>query len=332
MSSKEDCSIYNATFSHVYVEEEAFSYPMTQSILNKLSSSSVIKIKHYKDVFNRSHQSYQRQKLSKKLILAVNHGQLIYKSSPLCQDFGNDRFFYTATAMNCIYDCDYCFLKGMYPSANMVVFVNLEDYADEAAKLGECYLSVSFDTDLQAMNSLTGEADFWTEFARNNPKTSVELRTKSAPSDFVNLPNLIYAFTVTTPAVKETFEKGTAGIRARLESIGKAIESGSYVRLCFDPLIYHSDWKSDVDNLFQLIRESKIDLNRVKDISIGSFRIPADYLKPMRKAVPDSRLLSFPFDKKEDSYSFPDRINEEMINYVKSKLKELCNEGKIYCI
>lgn len=29
--------------------------------------------------------------------------------------------------MNCIFDCEYCYLKGMYPSGNLVVFVNLED-------------------------------------------------------------------------------------------------------------------------------------------------------------------------------------------------------------
>ena len=31
---------------------------------------------------------------------------------------------------NCIYDCDYCYLQGMYPSANIVVFVNHEDFFD----------------------------------------------------------------------------------------------------------------------------------------------------------------------------------------------------------
>mgnify|MGYP006970641936 FL=1 len=29
--------------------------------------------------------------------------------------------------MNCIYDCSYCYLKGMYPSGHMVLFVNIED-------------------------------------------------------------------------------------------------------------------------------------------------------------------------------------------------------------
>ena len=36
--------------------------------------------------------------------------------------------------MNCVFDCEYCYLKGMYPSANLVVFVNLEDIFAEVEK------------------------------------------------------------------------------------------------------------------------------------------------------------------------------------------------------
>lgn len=37
--------------------------------------------------------------------------------------------------MNCIFDCEYCYLKGMYPSGNLVVFVNLEDIFAELESL-----------------------------------------------------------------------------------------------------------------------------------------------------------------------------------------------------
>ena len=50
-----------------------------------------------------------------------------YEGAPVCQDFGNTNFYYCSTMMNCIYDCSYCYLKGMYPSGHMVLFVNIED-------------------------------------------------------------------------------------------------------------------------------------------------------------------------------------------------------------
>ena len=30
--------------------------------------------------------------------------------------------------LNCIYDCKYCFLQGMFNSANYLVFVNYQDF------------------------------------------------------------------------------------------------------------------------------------------------------------------------------------------------------------
>ena len=40
--------------------------------------------------------------------------------------------------LNCVYDCRYCFLQGMYSSANYVLFVNYEDFEGAIAEeIGE---------------------------------------------------------------------------------------------------------------------------------------------------------------------------------------------------
>ena len=70
--------------------------------------------------------------------------------------------------MNCVFDCEYCYLKGMYPSANLVVFVNLEDILRKWKETcrAPVYLCVSYDTDLLALEHLTGYAARWIEFVR----------------------------------------------------------------------------------------------------------------------------------------------------------------------
>ncbi len=86
-----------------------------------------------------------------------------------CQDFGNEHFYYCSTMMNCMFDCSYCYLKGMYPSGHMVIFVNLEDYFEKLEEMlakSEIYLCVSYDADLLAMDSLTGYASAWADFAK----------------------------------------------------------------------------------------------------------------------------------------------------------------------
>ena len=130
-------------FTHVYVEERALEYRLTQSVLNKLPDAEVVRIRHYKDIFDRKRQNAVLQHEHRSLIVAVREGNRIFEGAPVCQSFGNKNFYYVSSMMNCPFDCEYCYLKGMYPSSNMVVFVNLEDYrADVEAKYG-CRLSYS---------------------------------------------------------------------------------------------------------------------------------------------------------------------------------------------
>jgi hypothetical protein len=43
-------------FSHIYVEKFAIGYPLTEIALSKFSESTIVKIDHYKDIFNRKEQ------------------------------------------------------------------------------------------------------------------------------------------------------------------------------------------------------------------------------------------------------------------------------------
>lgn len=122
-----DENYYNPFFSHIYVEEEIAEHPRVKQILACFMKAEIVYIRHYKDVFCRRRQDYEEQHHAQNLILAKKTGSLIYQGAPVCQNFGNTYFYYTSCMMNCIYDCEYCYLKGMYPSANIVIFVNIED-------------------------------------------------------------------------------------------------------------------------------------------------------------------------------------------------------------
>lgn len=159
-------------------------------MLAQFPQAEVIDIDHYKDVFCRSRQDYVRQHAAQNLILAAKHGELLYPGAPVCQNFGNEHFYYTSCVMNCVFDCEYCYLKGMYPSANLVVFVNLEDIFAEVEKRLDAhpvYLCVSYDTDLLALEHLTGYAARWIEFVRRMNTGGQRNVTKLAPSEKVKI-------------------------------------------------------------------------------------------------------------------------------------------------
>ncbi|MCR4768289.1 MAG: radical SAM protein [Saccharofermentans sp.] len=319
-------------FTHVYVEKRAEEYPLTQKILAKLNGADVIKIRHYKDVFDRKRQNAPLQKEHQALIIAVRDGSRIFKGAPVCQSMGQKNFYYASSMMNCPFDCEYCYLKGMYPSSNMVVFVNLEDYrkdVEEKLKEGPVYVCASYDTDLLALNGLTGHADFWKDMARTHDDLLVELRTKAAVDVTDNISNVIYAFTLSPVEVVERYERHTASVDARISAASKAVENGAKVRLCFDPVIRIPEWKDAYKKLID-DAASGIGFDRLTDVSVGTFRISADYLTRMRKAYPDSEIAWYPYFIKDGIAQYEPGLDKDMQEYVCGLIGEYTGREKIF--
>lgn len=324
--------LYPDKFSHIYIEERAFDHPMVNEVLSSFPQSRVIRIRHYKDVFNRPGQDTGLQSKSKNLILAVNEGKKIFEASPVCQDFGYGKFYYVQSAMNCIFGCDYCFLKGMYATSNIVIFVNTDDYIKECeAKLteGPMYLCASYDTDLTALSTVCSWQETWENLALTHERLTVELRTKSAVSDTKKAPNLIYAFTLSPDRIISEFEKGTPALDRRIESVNRAIEQGASVRLCFDPLIYVKDYELCYNEFADKIIRS-IDLEKVKDLSIGTFRISSDYLKNLKRSCPHSSAVLFPFVREDGFCVYPDVLKTKMISILAERFEGAGFGSKLY--
>lgn len=329
--------LQSRTFEHIYVEDEAMSYSLTKDILNRFSDSTVIPIGHYKDIFNRTHQDFAVQKHAPSLILAVKHGQLIYSGAKVCQSFGNDHFYYTSCIMNCLFDCEYCYLQGMYPSANIVIFVNQEDYFDAVSQLLEqhsVYLCVSYDTDLPALEHLTGFVKKWTDFTIQNPDLKIEVRTKSAAtsffSDYARSKNIIFAWTMSPDYIISKYEHNTPPLSARIKVAAYAASQGYPVRLCFDPMIYVNDYQKIYAEMYKEVF-SVLNADDILDVSIGVFRISAEYVKSMRRKRL-SAVTAFPYTNNAGVSSYNAKRSDEMISFARFELSKYISENKIYDI
>ncbi len=325
-------------FSHIYIEEAALKHPVTQSILGRFPHAKTIEIGHYKDLFNRSNQNFQVQKSSQKLILALKKDNFIYEGADVCHSFGHSHFYYTSSVLNCIYNCDYCYLQGMFPSSNIVVFVNIEDFILEAKSLLKrypVYLTVSYDTDLLAFEGIYPFSAKWIEFASRSSDLTIELRTKSvnykAISHIKPCSNVILAFTISPDEIINLYEKGTPSLASRLDAIKRAVSDGWKVRLCFDPLLLSDGWqnayKDCIEKTFRVLTGTEIN-----DVSIGVFRMASDYLKKIRKGRHDSSLIHYPFECRNGVYSYPDELKNDMIGFVYSEIAKYIEEGKIFII
>ena len=283
-------------------------------------------------MFDRKRQNAALQKKHQALVIAVRDGNRIFRGAPVCQSFGNKNFYYASSMMNCPFDCEYCYLKGMYPSSDMVVFVNLDDYradVEEKLKDGPMYVCASYDTDLIAMNGLTGHADFWKEMAKAHPDLIVELRTKAAPEITDDISNVIYAFTLSPEEAVSRYERSTASVSTRIRAAAKALDNGAKVRLCFDPIIKFPDHETAYKELVDEVSDV-IDLERLTDVSVGTFRISADYLNKMRKAYPDSAVAWYPYVIQDGVAQYDPETDRAMQEHVIGLLEKHIGREKIF--
>lgn len=341
---KEDIFPFYPPFSHIYIEEALLRERECLRVLERFPKAVYIPIRHYKDVFNRKKQNRSLQEKSRKLILARKEGQRIYKGAPVCQDFSEAHFYYSSLLMNCPFHCTYCYLQGMYPSANLVLFLNLNDYFTDCRALlsekGSLYLCISYDTDLIAMEEVYPYVERFLSFLEEEKKLLIEVRTKAGGEGFfrrietLSVPEdvkrrMIFAFTLSPVEIVEEAEQGSAGLMGRIVAVKRAIEEGFRVRLCFDPMIYHTDWKNIYRRFLDLVFR-EIPSEKVYDISVGSFRISESYLKAMERACPDSPHTFFPYENTNGFYHYPKVLLEEMEGFLLSRIEEQFPKERIF--
>ena len=339
MCLDKDC--LNKPFSHIYVEEKIKNHPVSKSILDNFKNSTLIDINHYKDVFTPSGQNLLLAKNSPSLILAAKEGRLIYEGAPVCENFGNKHFYYTSLIMNCYYDCEYCYLSGMYPSANIVIFVNIEDIfknLDELLQRHPVYICISYDTDLLALEGFTGFVKKFIEYTATHKNLTVECRTKSANIGIIkkyideglDIPdNFIFAWTISPSDIINKYEHKTPNFESRLKAVKQAEMLNLTLRLCFDPILKVPSWETLYSEMLDIIFNT-ISSTSLRDISIGGFRTSKDFLSKMRKRRENSAILNYPYVLEDGVYSYGVKENKKLAEFLITRSAKYIDRTKIF--
>lgn len=325
-------------FSHIYVEKNSLNHPVTQEILHTFSQASHIVISHYKNLFNRPLQHQFFQERSKKLILAHKRPPFIYPGSELIQDFGFEEYLYTPTMQNCIFDCDYCLLKGMYATGNLVYFVNHEDFFDSVQQLdaGPKHLSISYDTDLLGFESIYPTVEKWIRFIANHPHIQMEVRTKSARFALLEhlspVDNVILSWTLTPQTTIDRYESSTASLTNRIRALNEALVQGWKVRICIDPLIWYGENTESTMQEFMVILASEVPLESLHDVAIGVMRMNGGQLKNIRKSGSRSPLVHYPFQTSAGVSSYDAEKKQQLIEWATRPLRERIDSEKLFIV
>jgi len=296
-----------------YIEKEIFNKDLTQKIINKFNPK-IIEIDHYKDIFNRYHQDFNYQKKRNVLILAKKEKNFLYKGSGFCNSRGYEKFYYSTQILGCIYNCEYCYIGGMYPCGYPVIFVNEDDFLKEAEKLKNAYIAISYETDLLAFEGIYPFHKKWIELAAKRPDLLIESRTKSANVDKLldNPPqNFLLGFSL-SPSEINRFEKKASPLEKRIKALKLAIKKGYRVEIAIDPVIKTDNFKAVYKKFIEYLK-SELDLTNI-NIEIGTFRMNKDFLKRLRK-IHLSEVTWYPYEIKQGEARYKDE--KEIIEFVR---------------
>ncbi|MFN4299031.1 MAG: radical SAM protein [Thermaurantimonas sp.] len=316
----------------VYIERELQNHSGVRKILEKIKPSAVEWIELYKDVLNQRGGNWRVQKRYQSLILARRKDTFYYKASPLTHSIEFKHFYYNTLAINCLYDCEYCYLQGMFNTPHLVLFLNNDDFIHAADTLSKqlqepFYMALSYDTDLPAVEHLYPYCNEWMSYADCNPKITIEIRTKSSIlSFFANkkpTTNVVLSWSVNPEEIARRFEPLTPSPSLRIKAAHKAHVMGWPVMLCIDPIVYVKDFKALYRTFISNLRKY-FDPVRLFGISIGTMRMNTDYLTNIRNQRLDSELLWYPFERKDGHAYYPKDVRKELIETVTEALN---NEG-----
>tara|TARA_B110000858_G_scaffold198514_1_gene266005 strand:+ start:19609 stop:20595 length:987 start_codon:yes stop_codon:yes gene_type:complete len=286
-------------FSSIYIEEEVLQSERVKELLDRYAEVPQVICERYGEVFNRKSQNFRLQKMAPALILAKKHGNKVL-SAPSGYGYNDSKSYYFSHMLNCVYDCRYCFLQGMYSSANYVLFVNFEDFEEaivkkiEANKGGGVYYS-GYDCDSLALEPVSNFCRYFLPVFRRYPDAELEIRTKSTQIrcllDTEVVPNCVIAMSFTTDEAAKKWEHKVPSIEKRLEALYKLQRAGWKVAIRFEPLILGAEGLAPYEALFAQIF-SKLDVKMLHSVSSGLFRMPIDFHKKIVKLYPDEELYA----------------------------------------
>jgi len=319
---------FSKKFSHIYIEKKALNHKNTLKILAKYPKAEIIEINNYKQIFNRRSQSWKSQKKSQNLILGFREDNFLYKGSNVTPNFGYDNFYYNSVVLNCLYDCSYCYLQGMFPSANLVIFVNNEDFINKAIIQSEnhnpLYLCISYDSDLLSLEGLLGYCREWITSINDN--IIIEIRTKSANfnslKDLKAKDNVILAWTLSPENIIKEQEPLTASLKARIKGIKDAVKNGWKVRICIDPILCYKDFLKDYLGLIDLLN-SEIDLSKINNFSFGLFRMENSQFKKFKTIQSENKLAHYPYVKDKNYLTYDQEAYNEITYAIFEKLNSI---------
>jgi len=288
----------------IYVDGSIADHPLTREILGRFPGAPVRQNVAAEDAVEEIRQTSPDLFGAGKRRLALTRfkGSFLKKCPGISPGMVCCNYYVVNLFKNCIYDCSYCFLQDFLQNNPLLIaYVNIEDLLEELDGVFTAHPDRAFRvgtgelTDSLALDEAIPYSRHLIPFFNQTENAVLELKTKSDQVENLlnhkNPKNIIVSWSLNPQAVIDREEKGTPGLRQRLEAARRCAEKGYKIGIHLDPVILFPGWKkgycSLIDEMLQVLLPSQIEW-----VSLGSFRYRAPLKQIVRERHKDTRLFT----------------------------------------
>lgn len=201
---------------------------------------------------------------------------------------------------NCPFSCSYCILQAYFQDRVLKVWANQDDLWQELEQMLNAYphkqyrIGTGEFTDSLALEPITSYSKDLIEFLNAWPNVCLELKTKGNDLSWIEAVGdpgtVLPAWSLNTPMVHASEEKGSATLEQRLQAARECVHKGFRVCLHFDPILFYPGWEEGYARIIDMIFDY-ISAESIAYMSLGSFRCMPQLKTFIEKHYPESTYI-----------------------------------------
>ena len=284
------------TFHRLFIDQHALDHPVAKRVAHDLGLEPQ-RIDDPVRLFTDLKSSEDPWYAGKLDLLLTRQKGPFFKKCPGTKEYLCCDYNILHIGSYCTMDCAYCILQAYFHPPMLQFFINHEDLFTELETVLEKPKTTRIGTG-EFTDSLIWEAcsDLTTRlidrFAAQRHAV-LELKTKTTHVSF--LKNLrhnkktILAWSLNTPQIISTQERGTSPLNARLLAAAQCQSWGFPIAFHFDPIILYpgceNEYRQVIDTLFR-----RISAENIVWISLGTLRFMPSLKPIIQKRFPESKI------------------------------------------
>ena len=221
----------------------------------------------------------------------------------------------------CAFACAYCSIQSFYSQNEIRVLSDLKQHLDNMVLEEETWhIGTGQSSDSLLLGDDYGTLTALKAFAEKHPDVIVELKTKSARTDWISMDlprNIVstWSLNAETPAAKE--EHLAATPEARIKAARACAKAGHPVGFHIHPMVFFEGWEKEYRNLVMALCDN-IDPENAVMVGIGTLTFTKQNLRALRESGRPTRVTQMPLSPIAGKFSYDPETKKKMFSFLYS--------------